>query len=101
MKIERHDEHIDWLRFAPPALAWAALFAFFAFAGAMSPREEPRQAASRIAGVAVSTVDESDGVVVATAIVPRASDALQRDPAIVAHEVLDPVGVGSSAGRTP
>ena len=82
-----------WLsRLVPPAIAWAALFAFFAVAGWMS-----LHASMQAAGVAASSGPMAGGVALQTTsplASTRPSEPLLPDPAIAAHEELDPVGAG-------
>ena len=95
METTRYDERevAEWLsRHRAPALVWAALIAFFALAGASS-RDEPRQMANAAPAVQLLS-NETDGVPDLVLSVPSARKPALRDSAVVAHEALDPVGVG-------
>jgi|SRR5882672_8733755 len=97
MKTTRYDERevTEWLfRHGPPALAWAAIFAFFAFSGTSS-RDEPR-AMANMAPALPLMANETAGVPAMVQSAPSAREPALRDPAVVAHEALDPVGVGLS-----
>ena len=74
-----------------PALAWPALLAFFAIAGAFS-RDEPRQMADL--ALAPRLASESVGV---SSVLPNST--VVRDATVTSHEVLDPVGVGLNTTR--
>ncbi len=82
MKTPHYDEEEvtnSFFRHAP-ALAWLALFGVFAVGGALS-RDEPRQMESATA----ASVSQHATVV--------------RDAAVIAHEELDPAGVGLTSTR--
>ena len=95
MKTTEHDERdlIESLyRYGPPALAWAALLAFFAFAGTLS-RDEPTRVTSEAPRVRVMA-HETAGVPAMASSATDPRERALRDAAIVAHEALDPAGVG-------
>jgi len=78
-------------RYVGPALGWAALFAFFAVAGALS-HDEPTQMAEA-AHVPRQMAHTTDAVAQSTLRTSLRESAI-RDAAVVEHEALDPVGVG-------
>ena len=79
-------------RHAVPALGWAALFAFFAVAGALS-HDEPKQMAEA-ALAPRQMVRATDAGAQSAARTPSPREPAIRDVAVVEHEALDPVGVG-------
>ena len=85
----------EWLiRFGPVLIAWAALFVFFSFAGAVSD-VAPTQTSD--SAFAVGTMD--DEVAAVTTLVLSETSTREpelRDAAVAAHEALDPVGAGHS-----
>lgn len=102
MKITRYDElqFNEWaFRFGPPMLAWALVFTFFALAGSASHRE-PTQAADGATAVGPIEDDAAAAATVA-AVITSAGEPELRDPAVVAHEALDPVGVGRAPADDP
>jgi hypothetical protein len=80
-----------FMRYGVPALAWAAVFAFFAFSGLVS-HDDTAQLVTLTSSRA--NVSESS-----PASAP-ARDPAPRDPAVAAHEALDPVGVGLNSNTT-
>ena len=83
MKTPHYDEKEvtnSFFRHAP-ALAWLALFGVFAVGGALS-RDEPRQMAK------VPPLPPC-----------RSNSTVVRDAAVIAHEELDPAGVGLNSTR--
>jgi hypothetical protein len=100
MKTTRYDERevTEWLhRHGPSALVWAALFAFFALAG-VSSHDKPRPMADVVPDLPLMA-NENDGVPDIVQSLQSAREPALRDPAIVAHEALDPVGVGLNTTR--
>ena len=79
-------------RYVGPALGWAALFAFFAVAGALS-HDEPKQMAEA-ALAPRQMVRATDAGAQSAARTPSPREPAIRDVAVVEHEALDPVGVG-------
>ena len=97
MKTMRYEEleTIEWyVRYGIPALAWAAMFAFFAFAGSVS-RDESTPMADAAPALRLMA-DESAAGPAAALSGPSAREPALRDVAVVAHETLDPVGAGRS-----
>jgi hypothetical protein len=94
MKTPHYDEKEvthSFFRHAP-ALAWLALFGVFAVGGALT-RDEPRQ----MAGLAIAAQLEASESAAAASVSQHAT--VVRDAAVIAHEELDPAGVGLTSTR--
>ena len=95
MQTTPYDERqvSEWLaRLSIPAFAWAVLFALFAIAGLMVPPESTNTADATAAlspmGAIVAVPSAQDSRA------PRAAEPEVKDAAVIAHEELDPIGVG-------
>ena len=96
METKPYDEQQvrQWLsRIAFPVIAWAVLFALFAIVGASLPPESTLTSEAAPALLRPADGLASDGGV------GRPSDSRDQevDPAILAHQELDPVGAGHGA----